>query len=87
MTAQDDRIALVQPRQFPDGRQMELMQTLNRHVPDMERGFVIQTRFGEVAVDSGQLADRIRDLVAQDARLQLMRLEVVELERAQGAAA
>lgn len=51
--------------------------TLNRHVPDMGRGFEIHTSYGVLHIDAGRLADHIADLVAQSARLELMRLDAV----------
>lgn len=79
----DDRIVLVQPRQFePSAEEMAMSQILNRHAPDMERGFTIQTNYGDLPVGPGRLADRIRDLVEQHARLELMRLEVRQGEGA-----
>ena len=54
--------------------------TLNRHVPAMEQGFSILTRYGELVILDGPLADQIRDLVAQDAQLNLMQLAQVSLK-------
>jgi hypothetical protein len=72
----DPRITLVQPRQFPDDdKALALRHTLNRHVPDMERGFVIQTNYGELRIEPGRLAERITDLLAQHTRLELMRMD------------
>lgn len=59
-------------------KRLGLVQILNRHVPDMDRGFCIATTYGDLRVDPGQLADRIRDLLSQHARLELMRLDASE---------
>lgn len=54
----------------------DLAHIIDRHVPDMgAHGFTITTSHGPLHIDAGRLADRIADLVAQDARLALMRLE------------
>lgn len=58
---------------------------LSRHAPDMERGFTIQTNYGDLRIEAGRLADRIRDLVTQHCRLEMLRAE--EAERQDGAAA
>lgn len=72
----DDRILLVQPRQYPDDEGvMALRHTLNRHVPDMARGFTIQTSYGELRIESGRLAERISDLVTVHTLLEIERLE------------
>lgn len=72
----DERITLVQPRQFPeDDKALGLRHTLNRHVPDMARGFSIHTDCGELRIEPGRLAERITDLLAQHTRLELMRLD------------
>jgi hypothetical protein len=50
--------------------------TLNRHVPSMnDKGFTIGTSYGDLVIPPGRLACHIADLVAQDARLELMRLD------------
>lgn len=36
---------------------------LARHVPDMERGFTIQTSYGEILITNQRLARRIQALV------------------------
>lgn len=59
-------------------KRLGLAQILNRHVPNMDRGFYITTSYGDLRVDAGQLADRMRDLLAQHARLELMRLDATE---------
>lgn len=59
-------------------KRLGLAQILNRHVPDMDRGFYISTNYGDLHVDAGPLADRIRDLLAQHARLELMRLDATD---------
>lgn len=59
-----------------DDKAFALAHTLNRHVPDMARGFSISTNYGELHIEPGRLADRIADLVSQHARLELMRLQV-----------
>lgn len=72
----DERITLVQPRQFPDDdKALGLRHTLNRHVPDMGRGFSIHTNYGELRIEPGRLAERITDLLAQHTRLALMRMD------------
>jgi hypothetical protein len=60
---------------------------LTHTVPAMTKGFLIQAGDESLWVEAGRLNDRIRDLIEHDARLQLMRIEVVELEHSQGAAA
>lgn len=54
-----------------------LRAALNRHAPDMARGFTINTNYGELQIEPGRLADRIADLVSQHARLELMRMAIV----------
>lgn len=58
-----------------DDKAFALRHTLNRHVPDMPRGFSINTNFGELRIEPGRLADRITDLLAQHTRLELMRMD------------
>lgn len=56
----------------------DLGRILNRHAPSMgDSGFTITTPHGELAIPPGRLACHIADLVAQDARLALMRLDAV----------
>lgn len=38
---------------------------LSRHIPDMERGFLIATNYGEVIVPCGPVANAITTLVKQ----------------------
>jgi hypothetical protein len=42
-------------------------------VPDMARGFVIQTNYGELTVEPGELAERIREMVEHHTQLELAR--------------
>lgn len=69
----------IQPQQLrhfvEDDKAFGLRHTLNRHVPDMARGFAIHTNYGELRIEPGRLADRITDLLAQHTRLELMRLQ------------
>ena len=52
--------------------------TLNRIVPAMEGGFVIQTTYGDLTIEPGQLANRIRNVVALHAQMELDRLAAQE---------
>jgi len=47
--------------------------TLNRIVPAMEGGFVIQTTYGDLTIEPGPLANRIRNVVALHAQMELDR--------------
>jgi len=49
--------------------------TLNRVVPAMADGFTIATTYGDLAIEPGPLAERMRDLVALYAQLELVRLQ------------
>lgn len=72
-----EHIKPQQPRHFvEDDKAFGLRHTLNRHVPDMARGFSIHTNSGELRIEPGRLADRISDLLAQHTRLELMRMDV-----------
>lgn len=53
----------------------DLRHTLNRHAPDMARGFTIHTNYGELRIEPGRLAERITDLVTVHTLLELKRLE------------
>lgn len=44
---------------------------INRSVPDMARGFTIQTSYGDLVVPAGWLADRVSSVVATALELQL----------------
>lgn len=60
----------------PIGHDEQLLRhTLNRIAPAMADGFTITTSYGDLAIEPGPLAERIRDLVALDAELQLARQE------------
>lgn len=52
--------------------------TLNRIAPAMADGFTIATRYGDLDIAPGPLAEHIRDLVAQHAQRQLARLAAQE---------
>lgn len=60
----------------PTDQIVALSQILDHHIPDMANGFNILTSYGDLRIEPGRLADNIRDLLAQHARLALMRLEV-----------
>ncbi|UCU92673.1 hypothetical protein [Hydrogenophaga taeniospiralis] len=62
-----------------------LSHILDHDIPDMGSGFSIQTSYGEMSIKPGRLADNIRDLLAQDARLALMRAEVERQAQAETA--
>lgn len=51
--------------------QGDLSYALNRHLPDMERGFSIQTSYGEFPVPPGWMADRVTDHVRHLVEIQL----------------
>ena len=70
------------PQSVDAGMAFELSDILDRHLPDMVDGFVILTSYGQIRIAPGRLADNIRDLLAQDARLALMRAEI-ERQQAQ----
>lgn len=44
---------------------------ISRSVPDMVRGFTIQTSYGDLVVPSGWLADRVASVVATALEMQL----------------
>jgi hypothetical protein len=52
---------------------LQIHHVLNRVVPDMARGFVIQTNYGELTVEPGELAERIREMVEHHTQLELAR--------------
>ena len=52
---------------------LQIHHVLNRMVPDMARGFVIQTNYGELTVEPGELAERIREMVEHHTQLELAR--------------
>lgn len=54
---------------------LQLTYALARQVPDMQRGFVIQTCYGEIPVISGHLADQIQALIRADLQRDLAALE------------
>lgn len=62
---------------------LQIHHVLNRVVPDMARGFVIQTNYGELTVEPGQLAERIREMVENHAALELARLDAEAAEAAE----
>ena len=41
-----------------------LSYAIAKQVPDMSRGFTIQTNYGDITVPSGWMADRIQERVA-----------------------
>lgn len=43
----------------------DMSYALAKQVPDMQRGFTIQTNYGELVIPPGPLADRIAKQVAQ----------------------
>ena len=54
---------------------LQIHHVLNRVVPAMASGFVIQTTYGELTVEPGELAEALREMVATHAKLELARLE------------
>lgn len=77
-TAQERRMSTAAQEQA-----FALRYALNRHVPDMPRGFVICTHHGELHIEPGRLAQRMADLVCSHALLELDRLEAPGAEGAQ----
>lgn len=59
---------------------LQIHHVLNRVVPEMARGFVIQTAYGDLTVEPGPLADRIREMVEHHAALELARIERQEVD-------
>lgn len=59
---------------------LDLNHLLDKKVPDMSGGFRIETRYGEIDVPAGNLAERIKDLIAQHYTLELMRHEITARE-------
>jgi hypothetical protein len=53
---------------------LQIHHVINRMVPDMARGFVIQTCYGDLTVEPGELAERIREMVEHHAQLELARV-------------
>ena len=45
--------------------QLQLSYALAKQVPDMARGFIIHTSYGEIAVVPGPLADQLQALVRE----------------------
>jgi hypothetical protein len=66
-----------------------LTHLLDKKVPDMSRGLRIETHYGEIDIPAGNLAERIKDLVAQHFTLELMRAEEIQRQQlaAEGSAA
>jgi len=54
---------------------LQIHHVLNRMVPEMARGFVILTAYGELTVEPGELAERIREMVEHHTALELARLQ------------
>lgn len=66
----------------------QLRHLLDRKVPDISQsGLRIETRHGEIDIPPGQLAERIKDLIAQHYTLELMRAEEAARQAAAGSAA
>lgn len=51
---------------------------LNRHIPDMGRGFSIVTNYGELAIEPGSTAKRIAALLERALRADLAKLGGVQ---------
>ena len=49
----------------PTQKELRLSYALARGVPDMDRGFTIATRYGDIEVGPGPLATRIQSIVRQ----------------------
>lgn len=52
---------------------LQIHHVLNRVVPAMASGFVIQTTYGDLTIEPGPLANRIRNVVALHAQMELDR--------------
>lgn len=53
---------------------LQIHHVLNRVVPAMATGFVIQTAYGELSVEPGELAEAMREMVRQHADRELTRV-------------
>lgn len=51
--------------------ELDISYALAKKVPDMARGFRIETRYGELEIEAGALADRIAKLVRAELEKQL----------------
>lgn len=61
---------------------LDISYLLAKKVPDLARGFRIETHYGEIDVPPGNLAERIKDLVAQHYTLEQMRAEEIARQAA-----
>lgn len=52
--------------------QDELAYALNRHLPNMEHGFAIQTSYGDFSIPPGWMADRVIEHVRHQVEIQLL---------------
>lgn len=53
---------------------LQIHHVLNRVVPAMASGFVIQTTYGDLTVEPGPLAEALREMVRQHADRELTRV-------------
>jgi hypothetical protein len=51
--------------------EQDLSYALSKKVPDMQRGFTIETSYGEIVVESGRHADAIATAVRRALEIQL----------------
>ena len=78
-----DQIAAgVRPAPAPSAHQapaatdedLRLSSALAKQVPDMERGFIIATGYGDIAIPAGWAADFITDQVRMALKVELLKL-------------
>lgn len=59
----------------PSERELKLTYALSKQVPELQRGFVIATDFGDLEIPQGRLATAVQSAVRNVLRRELMREE------------
>ena len=54
--------------------ELQLSYALAKQVPDMERGFIIATGYGDIVIPAGRAADFIADQVRMALKAELLKL-------------
>ena len=59
---------------LPSLQEQRLRYALAKQVPDMERGFIIATGYGDIVIPAGWAADFITDQVRMALKVELLKL-------------
>ena len=59
---------------LPSLQEQRLRYALAKQVPDMERGFIIATGYGDIVIPAGRAADFIADQVRMALKAELLKL-------------